>query len=124
MYIKTVVSEVKTISPEIDNVHIFSDNCTGQFKSRYTVSNVCFLERDFNITVDWNFFASGHGTPPVDGVGGSIKRTVWKVVKGRKAVVSSAEDFYKVAKEKCTNINVLYVYKQEVSYYSENLEAR
>ena len=33
----------------------------GQFKSRYTVSNMCFAEKDFHVTMDWNFFASGHG---------------------------------------------------------------
>ena len=52
----------------------FSDGAASQFKQRYLLCALTFLERN----ISWNFFASSHGKGPVDGVGGITKRTVKK----------------------------------------------
>ncbi|KAG8276352.1 hypothetical protein J6590_067667 [Homalodisca vitripennis] len=57
--------------------------------------------------MNWNFFASSHGKGAVDGIGGMVKRIVWRAVKGRKAFVNIPEDFYRVALEKCKEIHLL-----------------
>lgn len=34
---------------------------------------------------EWNFFKSYHGKGPHDGIGGAVKRTIWKkVLQGQK----------------------------------------
>jgi len=48
--------------------------------------NTCFLicihlEQDHGVKIWWNFFATSHGKGPVDGLGGSVKRSVWRHVK-------------------------------------------
>ena len=60
--------------------------------------------------VDWSFCATAHGKGPVVGVGGTVKRAVWRCIL-QKQVVNTAEDFAKVAKEACPNITIIYVSK-------------
>ena len=89
---------IKSLKDEysINNVKIFSDGCAAQFKNKYTMANLCFMEEDFNVHCEWAFFASSHGKGSVDAVGGTVKRNVWRAVKGRKVIVNNAEMFYKV----------------------------
>lgn len=75
-------------------------------------------------TLEWNFFASGHGKGAVDGVGGSIKRTVWREVQGRRAFVSTPYDFYKLAAEKCNGTSILFVPQSEVDMSETFLSIR
>lgn len=62
LFLKTIIEAFKQFEyPELEHLSEFSDNCSAQFKSRYTVCNVCFLA-DFDIkTVEWSSFAAGHG---------------------------------------------------------------
>lgn len=124
VFMKAIISEMKKIAPSVDHIILFSDNCAGQFKSRYTVSSVCFSEADFGVSMQWNFFASGHGKGAVDGVGGSIKRSVWREVQGRRSYVYSPYDFFKLADEKCKGIHLLYVPQSEVDSYKNHLDQR
>ncbi|GFQ76814.1 retrovirus-related Pol polyprotein from transposon TNT 1-94 [Trichonephila clavata] len=48
--------------------------------------------------LEWNFFAASHGKGAVDGISGSVKRSVWIAVKSRKAIVNSALEFYGLAR--------------------------
>ena len=41
------------------------------------------MEHDLKIR--WNFFATSHGKGVVDGIGGTLKRTVWRHVKAERA---------------------------------------
>lgn len=65
--------------------------------------------------VDWSFFATAHGKGPVDGVGGTVKRAVWRRILQKQVVVNTAEDFAKVAKEACPNIAIIYVTKEAIN---------
>lgn len=77
VYIKELLSQIKVLIPAVEEVVFFSDNCAGQFKSKYRVSNICFSKHDFAIPIsEWNFFAASHGKEAVDGVGGCVKRAV------------------------------------------------
>ena len=112
----------------MDYVQIFCENCAGQFESVCvcvcvrTVSNVGFTEKDFHVTMDWNFLHLPMVRMEWMGVWASIKRTVWKAVKGRKVFVNTAKDFYSIANKKCKGINILYVSEDDVNTNSQNLE--
>lgn len=54
---------------------------------------------------------SSHGKGAVEGIGGIVKRIVWKTVKSRQALVNSPEDFYRLALDKYKEIWVLFVSK-------------
>ncbi|KAJ8887847.1 hypothetical protein PR048_014065 [Dryococelus australis] len=72
----SLLFELKKIAHHVDQLFVFSNNCAGQFKNRYTCSNVCFPKMDFYMYIEWNIFAARHGKGAVDGVEGSVKRTV------------------------------------------------
>ncbi|XP_063219709.1 uncharacterized protein LOC134529494 [Bacillus rossius redtenbacheri] len=112
-FIKTIISHFQQ-NPNVSlcDLIIFSDNCSSQFKSKYTVFNMCFLADDLNVkTVEWNFFAAGHGKGAVDTIGGQVKRMVWTTVKARRTTVNNAGEFFNVAQAQCKSTEVLYVSK-------------
>ena len=53
-----------------------SDGPTSQFKQRFLFSNLHHWEQDHDITIRMNFFATSHGKGVVDGIGGTVKRSV------------------------------------------------
>ncbi len=100
--LKAILKHIKE-NYQISTVKIFSDGCAAQFKNRYTMMNLIFMQDDFDITGEWAFFASSHGKGAVDAIGGTIKRNVWRAVKSRKVIVNTAEAFYKVSADHCHN---------------------
>ncbi|KAJ8869980.1 hypothetical protein PR048_028991, partial [Dryococelus australis] len=71
------------------NVKNFPDGCASQFKNKFTLSNLCFMPKDFGVEFDWFCFATSHGKSAVDGIGLS-KCAVWNRVKQRKCVLECA----------------------------------
>lgn len=109
----------------ITKLHIFSDGAGSQFKNRFTLSNMTrpqLLHPNLE-EVDWSFFGTAHGKGPVDGVGGTVKRAVWRRILQRQSVVSNAEEFAEVAKVACPNIAVIYVPSTDVKVVQGELEA-
>jgi hypothetical protein len=105
------------IGQPIENLRIFTDGCVGQFKTRYTLSIVLTPEKLHQQIkkVDWSFFATSHGKGPVDGVGGTVKRAVWRRILRGQVVVNFAKDFADVATSACPGIHVHYVDAEEVA---------
>jgi hypothetical protein len=86
----------------------FSDGCSGQYKNRKNVKNVCHHEEDFNgMKVEWHFFASCHGKGPCDGVGGTIKRCAARASLQGK-IIRNAKELFDWAKDALPNIAVDY----------------
>jgi len=59
---------------QIKKILYFSDGCSGQYKNYKNFLNLTYHKDDFGLDATWNFFATGHGKSPCDGLGGSIKR--------------------------------------------------
>ncbi|GFO16221.1 (S)-beta-bisabolene synthase [Plakobranchus ocellatus] len=57
--------------------------------------------------MDWNFFAPSHGKGPIDDIGGTVKRTVWRQILRGTALINTAERFSSEAKIACPKINIL-----------------
>ena len=97
----------ETLKPDVETVHFWSDGSAAQFKSKY-----CFeLMASYNpaITITWSYFESHHGKGPVDGIGGSVKSTVYRNVKAGKKVINNAKESADYADCIINNINVIYV---------------
>jgi len=100
--------------PKLKHVHVFSDGPSSQFKNRYMV-NFYHKLRSVDMNLTWHFFATSHGKGVVDGIGGTVKRVVWRAVSSRRVpVVADAVSFAKVASELCKAVKVSFISSEEL----------
>lgn len=119
-----ILSEAQGQNFPIENVHIFSDGAGGQFKNRFILSLLTNPDvlNDRIQNIDWSFFATAHGKGPIDGIGGTVKRAVWRRILQNKVVINSAQEFAEVAKEACPNIKIICVPKEKVATIKKELD--
>lgn len=102
--LQLIIKDLKEKYPNVNLVKMFSDGCAGQFKNRWTLSNIVFAQELFGLDMTWDFFASGHGKGAVDGVGGTAKRAVYQRIMSGQVHVYSANDFHKCIEDNLTGI--------------------
>lgn len=88
------------------------------------MANLCFFKQEFNLQFEWNFFAACHGKGAVDGIGGTIKRLVWREIKARKETVNTAFEFYNCAIKLTNSIEVKFISKNEIKEATPLLKDR
>lgn len=116
-----ILAEMTNVT-EFNHVHYWSDGAASQFKSKYMMNNLRYHSEDFLVTADWSFFATADGKGPVDGIGGTVKRSVYlEVIKGRE-IVSNYSDFLRVAKATNSTITVLSCISAKIAETEENLK--
>jgi len=119
-----IILDLKKRFPVLKTINIFSDGASSQFKQRFSFTNLTFLSMDHNIELIWNFFSSGHGRGAVDGVGGTLKRLVWKGVLANQCVVRNAQDFAHYAKATVKHINTILIDSQYIKSQSSSLDKK
>ena len=72
------------------------------------------------LKLEWHFFATSHGKGAVDGIGGTVKRTVLRAVNSRQCIVSGAESFLSAAKKNNTKVKLLLVLSNEIVEAAQN----
>ena len=95
-----------TIFPE---EHIFSDGSGSEFKNKYMMKLIHTLGKRHSIQeFHWNYFATGHGTGIVDGIGGEAKSLLRQqvLIKFKNVVVQCASDFAKAVKDAMPGVTV------------------
>ena len=105
-------------------VHYWSDDAGSQFKNCYSFHNLACHTSDFGYAADWSFFATAHGKGPIDGIGGEVKRAVWRSVLQGKEVVGNVKALFDTAKKLCAKITILYVDSGDIQRQTEHLERR
>lgn len=91
-YLSRIIKLAKKDFPNLSYLKIFSDGCAAQFKNKFWLFNLKFAQADWGLNAEWNFFATGHGKSPCDGLGGSVKRSVHrKILAGDTRVYDAAE---------------------------------
>lgn len=93
-------------------INVFTDRPTTQFKQRYLFSNLPDWEQDFSVKIIWNFFATSHGKGAVDGIGGTVKRSIWRHVKSKEDAPDNAVAYAELAKDLNKQINIIYVFQK------------
>ena len=68
---------LKLKCPHIKILDVFSDGAGSQFKQKYLFSNLYSWEKEHELSIHWNFFATSHGRGVVDGIARTVKRAVW-----------------------------------------------
>jgi len=98
-----------TNSPQWKKSKALRDYPTSQFKQRFLFSNLYGWENEYNFKIIWNFFATSHGKGAVDGIGGTVKRTVWRNVRTTAIAPNNALAYYELAKSLNMGITIQYV---------------
>lgn len=83
----------------IRTVHYFTDGAPTQYKNKNNFRNICLHLTDFDMACKWNFFATGHGKGPCDGIGGTVKRLAARAslqrIAGSGGQILSAQDLHR-----------------------------
>ena len=109
-FLALLMDHVENNVKHFENYVFFSDGAASQFKQRFTLCEITLLGK----SLSWNFFATGHGKGVVDGIGGTLKRNVHTAALAKKIVIKNIDDFFDVASETSTKINVLKCSKKQV----------
>lgn len=119
------MKDLKSRFPDVKVVSFFSDGAASQFKQKYLFVNLTFIKETYSLDdVSWHFFATSHGKGAVDGVGGTIKRLVWRSVLAKKHLVTDAASFVSCAKDTETEIVVKLVSAAEILADKQDLESK
>ena len=118
---KTLVPKIKQVVPNVKMIHYLSDSPTSQYRNANIFNIISLHEKIFGIPATWQYFESGHGKGPCDGVGGAIKRGADQAVK-KGNLIQTARDFYKwgVANEDSAVVYLM-VSKEEVKIANEEM---
>lgn len=68
--------------------------------------------------MEWHLFATSHGKGAVDGIGGTVKRSVSSAVLSRKVIVNNAQSFAETAAHYCPNINIKLVMERDIQTFT------
>lgn len=74
-------------------IHIFSDGCAGQYKSRFAFKNLETIQNSISdIVITRHFFGASHGKSLCDSAGGVVKNKATNAVVSGSRVIQSAQD--------------------------------
>ena len=76
LFMKLVIENLLAKDPEIKMINKFRYGAQNQFKQKFALSSLPLWESVLNVKLTWHFFATSHGKGVVDGLGGSIRRSV------------------------------------------------
>ncbi|CAF4238702.1 unnamed protein product, partial [Rotaria magnacalcarata] len=121
-----LLKDIKQFLPHIKRVHYFSDGSAAQYKNRFNFINIVNHEKDFGLTCEWNFFATGHGKNACDGIGGTVKRGVAKaslqqIVSGH---ILTPKHFYDFSVNNFKGIQFFYISKLQINKMEISLSQR
>ena len=119
---KSYLHKLKNKYPTLEEIDIFSDGPSSQLKQKYTLCNITFA----SLKVNWHFFATSHGKGAIDGVGGTVKRLVYRGLMAEKWIPSpiDAKSFAECAISVCNGIKMVYRSKETVERDSSTFEER
>ena len=75
------------------DLHIWSDGCSVQFRSKYVFALTSLFPSNFNVTRYYN--ERYHGKGPMDGIGGCVKNVVYRAVMAGCEVIETPQKFAK-----------------------------
>ena len=104
-------------------MHYLSDSPPSQYQNATMFMAIQRHEELFQVKATCNYFESGHGKGPCDGVGGSVKRSADLAIK-KGLIIKMATDFYKWGiKQEHSLVIYRLVSMEEVTQATEELTA-
>ena len=93
----------------IHTVHYYSDSPFSQYRNKWIFHLISKHQEMYGIKATWDYFETGHGKGPCDGVGGTIKRMADQAQK-QGTRIQDAKDFMEWANTTTSlNLNVSYI---------------
>ena len=123
VFMQCIFQGLQAKFPGIETINVFSDGPTSQFMQRFLFSNLHYWEQDHDISIRWNFFATSHGKGVVDGIGGTVKRAVWRNIRSERSHVTTPQEYSALAKQLCSNVQVEFIAKSVIDQQSAFLDA-
>ena len=120
-FLKTIVNWIKYNLAHIQQIHYLSDSPTSQYRNGIIFNLVSLHKAMFGISASWQYFESGHGKGPCDGVGGSVKRAADRAVKTGKLIKTAQHVYAWDISETQSAVTYLFVTKEEVKKASIEL---
>ena len=121
-FMSRILSILREKYPDFQQINVFSDGPSSQFKQRFLFSNLHLWEQKFNCEMCWHFFATSHGKGIIDGLGGTVKRSVWRYIRSGKGFATTPLMFYEVAVQRNPSINIIFVAKSQVAENQTELQ--
>lgn len=84
------------------------------FKNKYSLSQLIELQKKYKVQISQKFFALSHGKSPADGIGGCLKRMIDRRVMSKNLKITNAQEFFDVASELPTSIEMFFVAKKSI----------
>ena len=98
VFIQRIINHLKQKDDCIEQLDVFTDGASSQLKQRFLFSNLYAWEEEHGFKIkNGIFFATSHGKGVVDGLGGTVKRAVWRHVRSGHAHVNNPEEYAAVA---------------------------
>ena len=119
-FLKELVPKVQKVVPDVEVIHYLSDSPTSQYRNCNMFNITAMHKSMFNVSASWQYFESGHGKGPCDGVGGAVKRSADLAVK-KGAMIQTAQEFFNWGLQQDTAVDYLMVNKQLVKEASEEM---
>ena len=107
--------------PTIETINTFSDGAASQFKQRYLFSNLHTWEQNTQTNIIWNFFATSHGKGAVDGLGGTVKHSVWRFVKAGGNAPLDAMSYSEIALQCNPNTSIFFISSEGIGKKSDEM---
>lgn len=80
------------------------------------------FQKNLGARISWHYFATSHGKGEVDGVGGTVKMTVWSAVSTRKVeIVTRAKSFADAAQQFCQSTSITRITRKNTEEVSKKL---
>lgn len=121
-FITTLVQQIKNQYGHFQNIFIFSDGSSSQFKNKFIGRSLPNFLVEFGCKyIEWNFFATSHGKGAVDGVGAVIKRKVWQITKAKNIILHDALALFECARDHINGIHLTFISADEIERLSPPL---
>lgn len=124
-FIDDLIPELKVIDPQLKMIHYWSDSPSSQYRNKYIFDAVANHFETYGCNARWNYFESGHGKGPCDGLGGTSKRMADEASRSGRYVISDAHDFFKWGTtSNMTNVTFRFVSREKCEAKAELIASR
>ena len=116
---KVITHSIEISHQNITTVFIASDGMSSQFRSRFIFHLLNLIHQ--SISLEWYYNEASHGKGPMDGIGGTVKNTVYRRVMSGDIVINHAKEFATFAND-ITKVESLYLLSDEVMKEPEEVK--
>ena len=96
VFFHKLFGRIKAKYKHVQNIHIWSDGCAAQYKSKLPFFHISRGLGQESYTLTWNFFGSRHGKSAADGEAGVVKSTLARLLKDENILIDNAADLFRV----------------------------